>query len=329
MTGRVPGTVRKVPGTGRAPGTQDEHQQERATVKILESVRGMAFLGTFGQARLFSAACAERTAGVLLRYLADEGRPADQDTCVAALELLWDTAPPDEHVAAAMHRRLSVLPELDPELRPDGVTAAAALGLRALFAGVAMLIDQGPDGAVGPSESARSLARALDAEDGATAAEEDVIQDRDVERIMSWSPEEQTAHVHALRASAAETGRARLTAAQARYGLGGGAPGRAGPHRVTATVDRGDVAAAERRARYGVIGRITSGSDAGRYLRVDRLADLAGSPEERAGAAGVDILVAADRAMTRECVGEWVEDWAGVEEALRREGRQVDWDAAP
>lgn len=318
-------------------------------MEILESVRGMAFLGTFGQARLFSAACAERTAGVLLRYLADEGRPADQDTCVAALELVWDTTPPDEHVAAAVHRRLSALPELDPELRPNGAEAAAALGLRALFAGVAMLIDRGPDGAVGPSESARALARALDAEDGATAAEEDVIQDRDVERIMSWGPEEQTAHVHALRASAAETGRARLTAAQARYGLGGGVHRRAVPHRavphpavphpavphrvaVTATADRGDVAAAERRARYGVVGRITSGSDAGRYLRVDRLADLAGTPEERAGvagAAGVDILVAADPAMTRECVGEWVEDWAGVEEALRREGRQVDWDAAP
>lgn len=310
-------------------------------MEILDSVRGMAFLGTFGQARLFSAACAERTAGVLLRYLADEGRPADQDTCVAALELVWDTTPPDAHVAAAMHRRLSALPELDPELRPNGAEAAAALGLRALFAGVAMLIDRGPDGAVGPSESARALARALDAEDGATAAEEDVIQDRDVERIMSWGPEEQTAHVHALRASAAETGRARLTAAQARYGLGGAhrraVPHPAVPHRVavTATADRGDVAAAERRARYGVVGRITSGSDAGRYLRVDRLADLAGTPEERAGvagaaeAAGVDILVAADPAMTRECVGEWVEDWAGVEEALRREGRQVDWDAAP
>ncbi|WP_148020292.1 hypothetical protein [Streptomyces sp. OR43] len=318
-------------GTGRASRTQDEHEQERATVKILESVRGMAFLGTFAQARLFSAACAERTAGVLLRYLADEGRPEDQDSCVAALELLWDTAPPDESAAAAMHRRLSVLPELDPELRPDGVVAAAALGLRALFSGVAMLIDQGPDGAVGPSEAARALARALDREGGATAAEEDVIQDRDVERIMSWSPQEQTLHVHGLRASAAETGRERLTAAQDRFGLGAGAPDGAGPHRiaVTATVDRGDVAAAEQRARYGVVGRITAGSDAGSYLRVDRLADLAATPEERAGAAGVDILVAADPAMTRECVGEWVEDWAGVEEALRREGRQVDWGTAP
>lgn len=296
-------------------------------MKILESVRGMAFLGTFAQARLFSAACAERTAGVLLRYLADEGRPEDQDSCVAALELLWDTAPPDESAAAAMHRRLSVLPELAPELRPDGAVAAAALGMRALFSGVAMLIDQGPDGAVAPSEAARALARALDDEGGATAAEEDMIQDRDVERIMSWSPEEQTLHVHGLRAAAAETGRERLTAAQNRYGLGRGAPGGTGPHRiaVTATIDRGDVAAAEQRARYGVVGRITAGSDAGRYLRVDRLADLAVSPEERADAAGVDILVAADPAMTRECVGEWVEDWAGVEEALRREGRQVDW----
>ncbi|WP_328895873.1 hypothetical protein [Streptomyces sp. NBC_00236] len=300
-------------------------------MKILESVRGMAFLGTFPQARLFSAACAERTAGVLLRYLADEGRPEDQDSCVAALELLWDAAPPDESAAAAMHRRLSVLPELDPELRPDGAVAAAALGLRALFSGVAMLIDQGPDGAVAPSEAARALARALDGGGGATAAEEDVIQDRDVERIMSWSPEEQTLHLHGLRAAAAETGRERLAAAQKRYGLGGGAPDGTGPHRiaVTATVDRGDVAAAEQRARYGVVGRITAGSDAGRYLRVDRLADLAASPEERAGAAGVDILVAADPTMTRECVGEWVEDWAGVEEALRREGRQVDWGTAP
>lgn len=302
-------------------------------MKILESVRGMAFLGTFGQARLFSAACAERTAGVLLQYLADEGRPADQDTCVAALELLWDTAPPDENVAAAMHRRLSALPELGQEFRPSGVQQSAALGLRALFAGIAMLIDQGPDGAVEPSESARALARELDGEGGATAAEEDAIQDRDVERIMSWSPQERTLHVHGLRAAAAETGRDRLAAARTRHGLGDGAPDGAFTHpgsvSVTATADRGDVAAAEQRARYGVVGRITAGSDAGGYLRVDRLADLAESPEERASAAGVDILVAADPAMTRDCVGEWVEDWAGVEEALRREGRQVDWDAAP
>ncbi|MFB7559180.1 hypothetical protein [Streptomyces brevispora] len=300
-------------------------------MKILESVRGMAFLGTFVQARLFSAACAEHTAGVLLQYLADEGRPADQDTCVAALELLWDTAPPDENAAAALHRRLSGLPELGQEFRPSGVQQSAVLGFRALVTGVAMLIDQGPDGAVEPSQSARALARELDGESGTTAAEEDAIQDRDIERIMSWSPQERTLHLHGLRAASAETGRDRLAAARARHGLGDGAPDGTVTHpgSVTATVDRGDVAAAEQRARYGVVGRITAGSDAGGYLRVDRSADLSETPEERASAAGVIILVAADPAMTRDCVGEWVEDWAGVEKALRQDGRQVDWDAAP
>lgn len=308
-------------------------------MRILESVRGMAFSGTFGQARLFAAACTERTAGVLLRYLAEEGRPADQDLCVAALELLWDTAPPDEEAAAALHRRLGALPELDPALRPDGVRAAAVLGLRALHSGVAMLIDQGPDGAVEPSVSARALARRLDGDGhgGGLAAQEDGIQDRDVGLIMSWGPGELLLHVHALRAAAAEAGRERLVVAEAWYGLGGEGPGRGATrtapapvtYSVTATADRGDVAAAERRARYGVVGRITAGPGTGHHIRVDRLADLAGTPEERAAAHGVDILVAADPGMTSGCVGEWVEDWAGVEEALRRDGRQVDWDAAP
>ncbi|MCM2412246.1 hypothetical protein [Streptomyces sp. RKAG290] len=295
----------------------------------------MAFRGTFGQARLFSAACTERTAGVLLRYLADEGRPADQDLCVAALELLWDTAPPDAEAAGALHRRLGELPELDPALRPDadGLRAAAVLGLRALFSGVAMLVDGGPDGVAGPSASARELARLLDADGhgGGLAAQEEALQDRDVGLIMSWSPGELPRHVHALRAAAAGTGRERLVVAEARYGSdpGGVDPAPAQTRlAVTATADRGDVAAAEQRARYGVVGRITAGQDTGYYLRADRSADLAGTPEERAAAAGVDILVAADPAMTRDCVGEWVEDWAGVEEALRRDGREVDWGAA-
>lgn len=37
------------------------------------------------------------------------------------------------------------------------------------------------------------------------------------------------------------------------------------------------------------------------------------------------IRVADDPDMQINCVGEWVEDWASVEESFRLDGRQVDW----
>ncbi|MGW1883989.1 hypothetical protein [Streptomyces sp. NPDC001970] len=73
------------------------------------------------------------------------------------------------------------------------------------------------------------------------------------------------------------------------------------------------------------MGRIVAGADAGRYIRVDRLADLAETPEEREEARGSMIRVADDPAMDTNCVGEWVEDWADAEESFERDGRQVDW----
>lgn len=58
------------------------------------------------------------------------------------------------------------------------------------------------------------------------------------------------------------------------------------------------------------------------------MADLDESPEEHTASTestGVMIRVADDPDMQINCVGEWVEDWASVEESFRLDGRQVDW----
>ncbi|WP_255953857.1 hypothetical protein [Streptomyces odontomachi] len=93
-----------------------------------------------------------------------------------------------------------------------------------------------------------------------------------------------------------------------------------GEPRVTAVPDRSDVIAAHAGAirRYGVVGRVVSGDGAGRWVRVDKVADTGGS-------AGVMIRIADDPGLRVNCVNEWVEDWAGVEESFLRDGRRVDW----
>ncbi|MGK8511614.1 transcription termination/antitermination protein NusG [Nocardia asiatica] len=99
---------------------------------------------------------------------------------------------------------------------------------------------------------------------------------------------------------------------------------------VTADIDRSKLIAKYATATrfYGVVGRIVLGSRAGCYIRVDKYKDLAETPEERADATGGLIRIAADPGMEIDCSGEVVEDWAEVEEALLRDGHQVDWNWA-
>ncbi|MFE3448742.1 transcription termination/antitermination protein NusG [Nonomuraea sp. NPDC059194] len=97
---------------------------------------------------------------------------------------------------------------------------------------------------------------------------------------------------------------------------------------VNAVVDRSEVITRYAGATrfYNVVGRITSGARAGRYIRVDKLTDLAETPQDTA--TGVTIRIAADPGMEIDCIAEYVEDWAGVEETLLRDGHRVDWNGA-
>lgn len=97
--------------------------------------------------------------------------------------------------------------------------------------------------------------------------------------------------------------------------------------RATATQDRSQIIAEHAGATryYGITGRITSGRDAGRYIRIDRFTDVDEALDGHAEPSGVMIRVTDDPGMQINCVAEWVEDWAGVEESLRRDGRQIDW----
>lgn len=97
--------------------------------------------------------------------------------------------------------------------------------------------------------------------------------------------------------------------------------------RVVAELDRsGEIARHANATRYyGIVGRIVSGAEAGRYVRVDRLKDMAETPQEREETDGDMIRIADDPAMEIDCRGEWVEDWAAVAESLLRDGHRVDW----
>ncbi|WP_431895004.1 hypothetical protein [Nonomuraea sp. bgisy101] len=97
---------------------------------------------------------------------------------------------------------------------------------------------------------------------------------------------------------------------------------------VNAVVDRSEVIARHAGAArfYNVVGRITSGTRAGMYIRVDRLTDLAETSQD--AATGVMIRIAADPGMEIDCIAEYAEDWADVEETLLRDGHRVDWNGA-
>ncbi|MFJ2217713.1 hypothetical protein ACIQVO_37195 [Streptomyces sp. NPDC101062] len=300
-------------------------------MKILESVRGLAFMGSFDQARAFAAACAERTSGVLFWSTSQSGREADLEVFRQALELLWETGPVDPATAAETHRKVAGCPEFAESRGDLPVVPLCRIAARALLVGVAMLIDEGPDGAVESSSFAQEFALVLGRRgDADLLTGEDEAQNKDVATVLSWeeaSPE----RLRSLRAAAAERGRSYLAAAVSAYGSGSGGSASAASAglRGTATLDRGDVSEANARARFGVVGRIVSGEETGRYVRADLLVDLAETPEEREEAAGVSVLAADDPDMEINCIGEWVEDWAGVEDSFRRQGRRVEWDGHP
>ena len=97
--------------------------------------------------------------------------------------------------------------------------------------------------------------------------------------------------------------------------------------RTTATQDRSQIIAEHAGATryYGIAGRITSGRETGRYIRIDKSADVDEALNGHTESSGVMIRVADDPDIQINCVAEWVEDWAGVEESLRRDGRKIDW----
>ncbi|MEV7865679.1 hypothetical protein AB0P17_06165 [Streptomyces sp. NPDC088124] len=287
-------------------------------------------MGSFDQARAFAAACAERTCGVLLWSTSQSGREADLEVFRQALDLLWETGPVDPATAAEIHRKMTDCPEFGERREKAEVVTLSRIAARSLLAGVAMLIDESPEGVVEPSSFAQDFAAALGRRgDADLLAGEDEAQDRDVATILSWdeaSPE----RLRSLRAEAAEHGRSYLAAAVSAYG-GGSDSADPVELRVTATLDRGDVSETNARARFGTVGRIVSGDETGRYVRADLMTDLAEAsdetPEEGEEAGGgVTILVADDPGMEINCIAEWVEDWAGVEASFRRQGWRVEWD---
>ncbi|MGW1771361.1 hypothetical protein [Streptomyces sp. NPDC002104] len=283
-------------------------------MELSENVAGFAFSASSEQAGAFVAACAERTGAVLLWALANSTGQAAPEPWLRALDLLWAPGPVDNAQVSAVYNELQGLLDEMPDDDGDLDSVSAEAG-DLVHSALGVLLWGDPTGAMQIALAAAEFTAGLGERAGrALAARELATQERDVRAIEAGTLPD----LPALRATAAEDGR---------YYMAVAAAWRQIPTlRVTATVDRSIVLAKHANAvpHYGVVGCIVEGHDTGKYLRVDRVADL-GWPEEGPEATGVMIRVASDPDITVDVRAEWIEDWPAVEETFERDGRRVDW----
>ncbi|XUM02538.1 hypothetical protein ACQ86F_02805 [Streptomyces venezuelae ATCC 10712] len=300
-------------------------------VQLPEGMEGFAFSASSEQARAFMAASSERVVAVACWALSRSTGQVAPEALFKALEVLWNSGPVDDEQVGEAYDELR---ELVDEGGGEGSALADLADVAADVAHTALgLVLGGDSSGVGQvAWAAMEFVAGLGERAGQElAARERGAQERDLRSLGAGAPPD----LAALRATAAEEGRHYVSVAAAWYEATAGRP--AAPSvRVTATVDRSSVLAEYANAvpHHGVVGRIVEGRDAGRYLRVDSVADL-GWPEEDAESAadgvgepeaeGVMIRVAGEPDITLEVKAEWVEDWPAVEEALERDGRRVDW----
>lgn len=296
-----------------------------SNVQLSESVARFAHSAPFAQARAFVAGCAERACAVSFWAVAESTGEAAPEAWFRALEFLWEPGAVDEARVGALYRELQ---ELLDEAPDDGdLDSVAAQGFDVAHSGLGFLLwgkAQGADQiALAAGEFVADLGELVGRD---LASREQGAQEGDVRTLSSRSDDPVAVLLPTLRASAAEAGRHYVAAAAAWHDSDADTLSEPAI-RVTAVLDRSAVIAKYGNSvpHFGVVGRIVEGADAGRYVRVYRLADLAQSEEERAEAEGVMIFVANDPEMTVAPVGEWVEDWAGVEESFERDGRRIDW----
>ncbi|MGW4743713.1 hypothetical protein ACWEPR_02765 [Streptomyces sp. NPDC004290] len=300
-------------------------------VQLPEGMNGFAFSASSEQARAFMAASSERVVAVAFWALAQSTGQVAPEALFKALEVLWDSGPVDDEQVGEAYDELQ---ELVDERVGEGSALAELAYVAADVAHTALGLVLGGD-SLGVGQVAREamefVAGLGERAGQELAARERGAQERDLRTLGAGELPDLTA----LRATAAQEGRRYVSVAAAWHEAKAGRSAAPSVH-VTATVDRSSVLAkyANTVPRYGVVGRIVEGRDAGQYLRVDPVADLGwpeGDAESAAGgvveseAEGVMIRVAGDPDITREVKAEWVEDWPAVEEALERDGRRVDW----
>ncbi|WP_418958850.1 hypothetical protein [Streptomyces tritici] len=298
-------------------------------VELSEKVKGFAFSAPFDQAVAFMAACVERTAAVAFWAHAESGASAAPESLLRALELLWSPGPVDDERVSEVYDELQQLVEDLSESSggddPDPRDELAAEAVDVADTALGVVLGGSSFGLTQVALAAAEFAAALGERAGEDlAAQELAAQERDVRTLETGAAEPD---LPALRATAAEDGRSYMAVAAAWHRTTTDQPPAPAPGlRVTATVDRSAVLARYANAvpHYGVVGRIVEGRDTGRYVRVDRVADL-GWPEEGPDAKGVMIRIAGDPAVTVDVHAEWAEDWPAVEETFERDGRRVDW----
>ncbi|WOX22349.1 hypothetical protein [Streptomyces solicathayae] len=295
-----------------------------SNVHLSESVGRFAHSASFAQARAFVAGCAERACAVAFWAVAESTGEAAPDAWFRALDLLWEPGAVDEARVELLYRELQEL--LDAASDEGDLDSVAVEGFDAVHSGLGFLLWGKAQGADQIALAAGEFVAELGERAGQDlGSREQAAQKGDVGTLSSRSDDAVAVLLPTLRVSAAEVGRHYVAVAAAwRDGVAGTSS--ESTIRVTAVLDRSAVIAKYGNSvpRFGAVGRIVAGADAGRYVRVDRLADLA-QTEEEGEAEGVMIFVADDPEMTVAPVGEWVEDWAGVEESFERDGHRIDW----
>ncbi|MET8732473.1 hypothetical protein ABZV81_35685 [Streptomyces parvus] len=283
-------------------------------VELPGSVAGFAFSASSEQAGAFVAACAERAGAVAFWALAKSTGQAAPEPWFRALDLLWEPGPVDDAQVSAVYDELQGLLDDMPDDGGDLDSVAAEAG-DVVHSALGLLLWGDPMGATQIALSVAEFAAGLGERAGQDlAAREQAAQERDVQAIEAGTQPD----LSALRATAAEDGRYYMAVAAAWH--------QTPTLRVTATIDRSAVLAKHANAvpHYGVVGRIVEGHDTGKYLRVDRMADL-GLQEDGPEAKGVMIRVAGDPDITVDVCAEWAEDWPAVAETFERDGRRVKW----
>ena len=145
-----------------------ESLQDRLT-PVLEDFAARA---TVEQAACFAAACAERAAGILLWHAASEGRQADADIYLRALEQLW-TDPTESPVVT--QDDLQGLYELSHHYEPGGKAAGfAELAARVLWSALAVTEKGEPSATRSVSSTTLKIASGLQRATGTSLEAEEI-----------------------------------------------------------------------------------------------------------------------------------------------------------
>ncbi|MBB4759773.1 hypothetical protein ACFQFC_26905 [Amorphoplanes digitatis] len=164
------------------------------------------------QAALFSAACAERSSGILFWTVSSSGRPADLDRYVRTLDMLWVPDFEDRSVYESQRRELEGMHEMVVGDELTGPSALALYSVVTLHSALKVIATGSTDAILECSMAARNAAfRAQRRLNVPLLVAEERYQDDDVNDLVTGGG------VDSLRVRAQQNGRDRFDLMYAAY----------------------------------------------------------------------------------------------------------------